>query len=72
MGEELKPPDEHNENGYFEDRQATRMHEDWLQQRGLTLASISDAFPLEVPPPRRSKRSASTSPCARPWGSAGE
>lgn len=50
MGAELKPADEHNQGGYFEDLEATRMHERWLEQRGLTLASVSDALPVEATP----------------------
>jgi hypothetical protein len=50
MGGNLKPPDEHNKRGYFEDLEATRMHQEWLERRGLTLASVSDSFPLPATP----------------------
>ena len=50
MGDALKPPDEHNQSGYFEDLEATQMHAQWLAQRGLTFASVSGDFPLETTP----------------------
>jgi hypothetical protein len=52
MGAELKPADEHNARGYFEDIETTRVHERWLERRGLTLAS-SDSVPLAVDPDER-------------------
>jgi hypothetical protein len=71
MGSELKPADEHNQRGYFEDLETTRMHERWLERRDFTLASISDSFPLDATP---DERNAISSYIARreaegaPWG----
>jgi hypothetical protein len=48
MGASLKTADEHNPQGYYEDLEATRMHEAWLARRGLNLASTGDVFPLDV------------------------
>ncbi len=71
MGRALKPPDEHNRAGYFEDLEVTRMHEAWLAARSLTLASVDDRFPLET---TREEADLVTSYIggreaeARPWG----
>jgi hypothetical protein len=62
MGGELKAADEHNPRGYFEDVETTRMHVQWLERRGLTLASVSDSFPLE---PSAEERQAIASYVAR-------
>lgn len=47
MGRELKPADEHNERGYFEDLDALRMHQEWLERLGLSFVSLDDRFPLD-------------------------
>jgi len=47
MGRELKPPDELNERGYFEDLEPLRLHQGWLDELGLTLASLDERFPLD-------------------------
>jgi hypothetical protein len=46
MGSDLKPPDQLNERGYFEDVPVTRLHQRWLAQREMNLASISEDFPI--------------------------
>lgn len=70
MGAELKPPDEHNLTGYFEDVETTAMHERWLERRGLNLASIAE-FPLKPAPEERDAISgyvARREARAQPWG----
>jgi hypothetical protein len=47
MGERLKPPDQQNEAGYFEDLEITEMHAGWLMKFGFDFGSVSGRFPLE-------------------------
>jgi hypothetical protein len=53
MGRRLKPADEHNESGYFEDLDALRMHERWLEELGLSFVSVDERFPIDPGPERR-------------------
>jgi len=50
LGSELKPADDANEAGYYEDVEVTRMHEQRLAELGLDLGTISDRFPLPATP----------------------
>jgi hypothetical protein len=71
MGEELKPADEQNEAGYFEDLEVLRMHQSWLEERGMSFVSVSDEFPLELDAARREKISSyieRRESSSRPWG----
>lgn len=71
MGAELKPADEQNEAGYFEDLEILGLHQRWLEERGMSFVTVSDEFPLEVDAERREKirsyveRREGT---GRPWG----
>lgn len=47
MGTDLKPPDDFNERGYFEDVAVTDLHLRWLAQREMSLVSTSEQFPLD-------------------------
>jgi len=55
LGRELKPADEHNERGYFEDLEALRMHQGWLEERGLSFVSLDERFPLDPGPEGRAQ-----------------
>jgi hypothetical protein len=50
VGSDLKPADSQNEAGYFEDVEMLRLHEQWLDERGLDLGTVSDLFPLQPTP----------------------
>ena len=50
MGERLKPADEHNEAGYFEDLEVMQMHSAWLDELGFNFGTVSDRFPLDPTP----------------------
>jgi len=50
MGDRLKPADEHNEAGYFEDLEVMQMHSAWLDELGFNFGTVSDRFPLDPTP----------------------
>jgi hypothetical protein len=71
MGEQLRPADEHNEAGYFEDLEVLRMHQHWLEERGMSFLSLSDEFPLVVDAQGRDRIRtyvARRESNGRPWG----
>jgi hypothetical protein len=50
MGKRMKPADDQNEAGYYEDLEATLIHEKWLAELGYDFGTVSDRFPLPVTP----------------------
>jgi hypothetical protein len=71
MGRSLKPGDEHNERGYFEDLEVLQLHQEWLERLRLSFVSVDDRFPID---PGREERAAVTEFVRRreadpaPWG----
>jgi hypothetical protein len=71
MGSELKPADQFNERGYYEDLPVTRLHEGWLARLGLAFDSVSDEFPIEGTPEMDQELQAALGPRLeneRRWG----
>jgi hypothetical protein len=47
MGDSLKPSDDRNEAGYYEDLEILQLHESWLAEVDWDFGTVSDRFPLE-------------------------